>query len=116
MSVTNQGNGAPIPAHIADKLRGQEFKNFDDFREAPWLEVSKDPVLMGQFIKSNQDALRRGRSPFTSAEGYYYGPNEIINKYQIHHLVAIEHGGGVYDIDNLRIVTPLLHDDIHYRR
>ncbi|EHM2230484.1 type VI secretion system tube protein TssD [Salmonella bongori] len=116
MSVTNQGDGAPIPAHIADKLRGREFKIFDDFREALWLEVSKDPVLMEQFIKSNLDALRRGRSPFTSAEGYYYGPNEIINKYQIHHLVAIEHGGGVYDIDNLRIVTPLLHDDIHYRR
>lgn len=46
MSVTNQGNGAPIPAHIADKLRGMKFKNFDDFREALWLEVSKDPVLM----------------------------------------------------------------------
>ncbi|HGE3638093.1 TPA: HNH endonuclease, partial [Escherichia coli] len=24
--------------------------------------------------------------------------------------------GGVYDIDNLRIVTPRLHDEIHYRR
>lgn len=116
MSVTNKGNGAPIPAHIADKLRGKEFKNFDDFREALWLEVSKDPVLMEQFIKSNQDALRRGRPPFTSAEGYYHGPKEIINKFQIHHLIAIEHGGGVYDIDNLRIVTPLLHDNIHYRR
>lgn len=116
MSVTNKGNGAPIPAHIADKLRGKEFKNFDDFREALWLEVSKDPLLMEQFIKSNQDALRRGRSPFTSAEGYYHGPKEIINKFQIHHLIAIEHGGGVYDIDNLRIVTPLLHDNIHYRR
>lgn len=44
--MTNQGNGAPIPAHIADKLRGMKFKNFDDFREALWLEVSKDPVLM----------------------------------------------------------------------
>ncbi|VDZ80854.1 VgrG protein [Salmonella bongori] len=53
MSVTNQGDGAPIPAHIADKLRGREFKIFDDFREALWLEVSKDPVLMEQFIKSN---------------------------------------------------------------
>ncbi len=26
------------------------------------------------------------------------------------------YGGGVYDIDNLRIVTPRLHDEIHYRR
>ncbi|EIC1582647.1 HNH endonuclease, partial [Escherichia coli] len=34
----------------------------------------------------------------------------------IHHRVAIEYGGSVYDIDNLRIVTPRLHDEIHYRR
>lgn len=116
MSVTNLGNGAPIPAHIADKLRGREFKNFDDFREALWLEVSKDPLLMEQFIKINQNTLNKGHSPFVPEDGYYYGPNEIINKFQIHHVVAIEHGGGVYDIDNLRIVTPRLHDEIHYRR
>lgn len=42
MSVSNNGNGAPIPAHIADKLRGREFKTFDEFREALWLEVSQD--------------------------------------------------------------------------
>ncbi len=51
MSVSNNGNGAPIPAHIADKLRGREFKTFDEFREALWLEVSKDSVLLAQFIK-----------------------------------------------------------------
>ncbi|WP_346425864.1 hypothetical protein [Escherichia coli] len=28
----------------------------------------------------------------------------------------MEYGGSVYDIDNLRIVTPRLHDEIHYRR
>lgn len=116
MSVTNQGNGAPIPAHIADKLRGREFKNFDDFREALWLEVSKDPVLMGQFIKSNQNNVSQGYTPYVPEEGYYYGPNEIVKKFQIHHAVAIGQGGEVYDIDNLRIVTPRLHDEIHYRR
>lgn len=116
MSVTNQGSGAPIPAHIADKLRGREFKNFDDFREALWLEVSKDPVLMEQFIISNQSRIQQGLTARVPAEGYYYGPKEIVNKFQIHHLVAIEHGGRVYDIDNLRIVTPRLHDEIHYRR
>lgn len=116
MSVTNQGNGAPIPAHIADKLRGQEFKNFDDFRETLWLEVSKDPVLMEQFIGNNKVNISRGAAPFTPEPGYYYGPNEIVNKFHIHHIIAIEHGGGVYSIDNMRIVTPRLHDEIHYRR
>ncbi|WP_445441409.1 type VI secretion system tube protein TssD [Citrobacter freundii] len=116
MSVTNQGSGAPIPAHIADKLRGLEFKNFDDFREALWLEVSKDPDLMEQFIKSNQNNVSQGYTPYVPEEGYYYGPNEIVKKFQIHHVVAIGQGGEVYDIDNLRIVTPRLHDEIHYRR
>ncbi|WES69318.1 hypothetical protein [Superficieibacter sp. HKU1] len=26
ISVTNNGDGVPIPAHIADKLRGREFR------------------------------------------------------------------------------------------
>ncbi|ENO1935658.1 type VI secretion system tube protein Hcp [Escherichia coli] len=116
MSVSNNGNGAPIPAHIADKLRGREFKTFDEFREALWLEVSKDSVLLAQFIKSNQNNVSQGYSPYVPEEGDYYGPNEIVKKFQIHHVVAIEHGGGVYDIDNFRIVTPRLHDEIHYRR
>ncbi|EBA7185966.1 type VI secretion system tube protein Hcp [Salmonella enterica] len=116
MSVTNKGNGAPIPAHIADKLRGREFKNFDDFREALWLEVSKDPDLMEQFTEDNQDKLSRGRAPFSSKDGYYFGPKEIVRRFHIHHDTAIEHGGSVYDIDNMRIVTPRLHDEIHYRR
>ncbi|WES68035.1 type VI secretion system tube protein TssD [Superficieibacter sp. HKU1] len=116
MSVTNNGDGAPIPAHIADKLRGREFKNFDKFREALWLEISKDPELMAQFKERNKDALNQTHAPYTSKEGYYYGPKRIINKFQIHHRIAIENGGEVYNIDNLRIVTPRLHDEIHYRR
>ncbi|VEA09033.1 VgrG protein [Salmonella enterica subsp. enterica serovar Sanjuan] len=116
MSVTNKGNGAPIPAHIADKLRGKEFKNFDDFREALWLEVSKDPDLMEQFLEKNRDALNQAHAPYTSKDGYYYGPKKVLKKFQIHHFIAIEHGGEVYDIDNMRIVTPRLHDEIHYRR
>ncbi|EBY0372512.1 HNH endonuclease [Salmonella enterica subsp. enterica serovar Toulon] len=116
MSVTNNGDGAPVPAHIADKLRGREFKTFDDFREALWLEVSQDPVLMEQFIQSNQNTIRRGYSPFTPKEGHYHGPNKIVKNFQIHHVAMIGLGGEVYDIDNLRIVTPRLHDEIHYRR
>lgn len=71
--MTNQGSGAPIPAHIADKLRGLEFKNFDDFREALWLEVSKDPDLMEQFIKSNQNNVSQGYTPYVPEEGTITG-------------------------------------------
>lgn len=116
MSVTNKGNGAPIPAQIADRLRGREFRNFDEFREALWLEVSKDPELMEQFRKTNQVRIQQGLAPKASTEGWHLGPIKTVKKFQIHHDLAIEHGGGVYDINNLRIVTPRLHDEIHYRR
>ncbi|WP_312951902.1 type VI secretion system tube protein TssD [Superficieibacter sp.] len=116
VSVTNAGEGAPIPAHIADKLRGRHFNDFDEFRKAMWFEISQDPDLMEQFRESNQDTLKQSHAPYTPEEGYYHGPNEIVRKFQIHHVIEIKHGGPVYDIDNLRIVTPRLHDEIHYRR
>ncbi|WP_425452634.1 hypothetical protein [Edaphovirga cremea] len=34
---------------MADKLRGWEFNNFRELREAFWLEVAKDPELAKQF-------------------------------------------------------------------
>lgn len=116
MSATNEGNGAPIPAHIADKLRGRKYKNFGEFRENFWLEVSKDPTFIKQFGEDNQQNMSKGFAPTVPKAGYYHGPGTIVKKFQIHHNIAIEHGGGVYDIDNLRIVTPRLHDEIHYRR
>lgn len=63
MSVSNNGNGAPIPAHIVDKLRGREFKTFDEFREALWLEVSQDPELIAQFSEINQLRISQGFTP-----------------------------------------------------
>lgn len=116
MSVTNEGNGAPVPAHIADKLRGRKYNNFGEFREDFWHEVSRDPVLVEQFEARNQANIRGGSTPWSPNAGYYYGPNMIVKKFQIHHHVAIGQGGEVYDLDNLRIVTPRLHDEIHYRR
>lgn len=32
----------------------------------------------------------------------------------LHHVIPISEGGGVYDMDNIRIVTPLSHNSIHY--
>ncbi|MBJ9242135.1 HNH endonuclease signature motif containing protein [Citrobacter braakii] len=37
-----------------------------------------------------------------------------MEKFAIHHVVPIKDGGGVYDIDNLRIVTPKQPKFIHY--
>jgi hypothetical protein len=63
--------GAPIPAQIADRLRGREFASFDRFREAFWLEVSGDHTLLSQFRGSNQELIKQGYAPF---------PREALNK------------------------------------
>ncbi|WP_413466745.1 hypothetical protein, partial [Pseudomonas aeruginosa] len=36
LGAASQGEGAPIPSQIADKLRGKTFKNWRDFREQFW--------------------------------------------------------------------------------
>lgn len=72
MSVSNNGNGAPIPAHIVDKLRGREFKTFDEFREALWLEVSQEPELIAQFSEINQLRISQGFTPLPRRRTLYW--------------------------------------------
>ena len=40
------GNAGLFPSSVADKLRGRQFKSFDDFRENIWKEVGIDPPLI----------------------------------------------------------------------
>lgn len=104
-----KGNGVPIPDRIADKLRGQKFNNIDEFRRKLWEEVSKDPELLKQFKKQNQGNLKAAKAP-APPKGERVGGRI---KYEIHHETRIVDGGEVYDIDNMRIVTPKRHIDIH---
>ncbi|EFQ5903938.1 hypothetical protein HZX00_005182 [Salmonella enterica] len=101
--------GAPIPDRIADKLRGKEFKNFDDFRKKFWEEVSKDPELNKQFIKGNRDRMQVGKAP-KSRKKDAAGKR---TSFELHHDKPISQDGGVYDMDNLHITTPKRHIDIH---
>ncbi|PKA72950.1 S-type pyocin [Pseudomonas baetica] len=103
------GLGVPIPARIADQLRGQKFKSFDAFRAAMWTAVSNDAELNSQFKPTNQGWLSKGNSPF-APKAERNGKNA---RYEIHHIENIQHGGAVYDIENLRVATPKRHVEIH---
>ncbi|MDI2594129.1 S-type pyocin domain-containing protein [Pseudomonas sp. 681] len=103
------GLGAPIPTRIADQLRGQKFKSFDDFRAALWTAVGNDPELLSQFKPTNQEWLAKGNSPF-APKAERNGKN---GRYEIHHIEHIQHGGAVYDVDNLSVATPKRHAEIH---
>lgn len=101
--------GAPIPSQIADQLRGREFSNFDNFREAFWLEVANDEELLAQFGSRNQKTIKAGRAPFARI-GDQAGKR---NRFEIHHVEEIRNGGSVYDISNMRVLTPSRHIAIH---
>lgn len=105
----NEGEGSPIPDRIADKLRGKKFKNFDDFRKRFWETVSKDKDLSKQFDKGNNQKMQGGGSPNVG------GPGAVgkLKSYQIHHRKRIADDGAVYDMDNMRIVTPKRHFELH---
>ncbi|MFK0313574.1 S-type pyocin domain-containing protein [Pseudomonas sp. NPDC090233] len=106
-----RGEGAPIPAHIADALRGNDFRSFDAFRQKFWKSVANDPDLSKQFDERSLRRMKRnGNAPLVD-----FGDN-YMNQYalNLHHVVPISEGGGVYDMDNLRIVTPFAHNKIHY--
>lgn len=104
-----ENSGAPIPDQIADRLRGQDFRDFKDFREKFWELVPSDSELAKQFSKSNLKLMRKGSAPFPIPAEHVGGRD----KFEIHHINAISDGGAVYDMENMRITTPKNHIEIH---
>nr|WP_314488365.1 S-type pyocin domain-containing protein [uncultured Pseudomonas sp.] len=105
----SSGIGAPIPTAVVDVLRGRTYNSFDSFRRAFWREVSRVPELADQLTVINLKNSQKGRSPLVS-------DIEVSGKrirFELHHIVRIVDGGGVYDVDNLRLNTPKNHIKLH---
>ena len=109
LGAASQGEGAPIPSQIADQLRGREFRNFRAFREAFWKAVANDADLAMQFEPSILKTMKKGRAPVARESGQV--GRRI--KLELHHKNYISEGGGVYDVENINIVTPKFHLEIH---
>ncbi|RON19815.1 colicin transporter [Pseudomonas frederiksbergensis] len=109
LGVASQSDGAAIPKQIADKLRGKEFSNFRLFRESLWRAITDDVDLAKQFRPNNIKAMKKGHAP-SSREEDHLGSNI---KFELHHIEPVSEGGAIYDIDNIRIVTPRRHSEIH---
>jgi hypothetical protein len=52
--------------------------------------------------------MRGGRAPF-AAPGQQM-PGQL--RYELHHRTPIHAGGGVYDADNIMVVTPRFHREV----
>jgi len=63
----SQGNAGFVPAQIAQRLAGRNFKNFDRFREAFWQEVAADANLSKGFTFDDLVAMRKGNAPAVNA-------------------------------------------------
>ena len=104
-----QPSGSPVPAQIADQLRGQDFRNFDRFREKFWRAIASDSALSQQFGNVDLEEMRSGAAPYTDLNDNVGGRE----KYEIHHKQRIADEGAVYDVDNLTILTPKAHIELH---
>ncbi|WP_129932853.1 MULTISPECIES: S-type pyocin domain-containing protein [unclassified Pseudomonas] len=101
--------GAPIPARIAEKLRGRRFTRFDKLKEAIWREIAADDVLRQHIRQPSIDDMMHGKAPY-APESHWVGKRM---KLEIHHKIEISKGGAVYDFDNLVFMTPRVHIDHH---
>ena len=102
------GLGAPIPTEIADQLRGNSFGTFDSFRRALWKAVASTG-LAEQFTNNNVDRMREGKAP----KARYRDRVGKRGSFELHHTDEVAKGGKVYDVDNLNVVTPKHHIDVH---
>ncbi|MEG2389868.1 MAG: S-type pyocin domain-containing protein [Pseudomonas sp.] len=109
LEAAAQGEGAAIPSQIADKLRGKEFKSFRVFRETFWKTVFNDGKLADLFNATRLNEMKKGKAPivrFSDTTGARV-------KYELHHKVGLAEGGDLYNADNINIVTPKAHVEIH---
>ena len=94
---------------MAERLAAREFPTFDAYRAALWKEVAADPALAGQFNERNIERMVDGKAPF-SPPGEQVGGRK---RFELDHIDQLQHGGAVYDADNLRVVTPRAHIERH---
>lgn len=104
--------GVPIPQQVASKLRGKKFSSWAAFRRRLWQTIGRSPLFENEFTPAELQIMRRGLAPFAELD-------EVVGKnikYEIHHVIRIADGGDVYDVDNLRIISPKFHRALHKRK
>lgn len=101
--------GVPVPASVAERLRGRSFASFDSFRRAFWREIGRDLSALGAPEGSFQRLTGFGRAIPADKDGRAGRRTRL----EIHHVKPISEGGEVYDVDNMIIVSPAAHIRIH---
>ena len=100
----------PIPLQVAQALKGQSFNTFGDLRSAVWRAIAADENLSGAFRQKSFSEIEAGRAPFAPPA---FQNTQFGLKFNLHHVQSIAAGGKVYDLSNLRIVSPVTHSLLH---
>jgi hypothetical protein len=100
---------ANLPGQVARRLEGRQFNSFGEFRSAVWATVADIPELAVQFSSQNLQLMRAGNAPFAPSGGQV-GGRQV---FELHHDTPLSSGGFLYDMRNIRVVTPKAHIDIH---
>ncbi|EOQ05905.1 T7SS effector LXG polymorphic toxin [Bacillus cereus] len=103
----NKGSIGVIPQEIRNKLIGKNFNSFDDFRKEFWKTVA-DSDYATEFNQRNINLMKEGKAPFAPLSEKYGQHNQYI----LHHKQPIHQGGDVYNLDNLIIVSPKMHQNV----
>ena len=72
------------------------------------MAVGSDANLANQFSRANRTRMTEGLAPI-AVKGQQLGKQR---SYILHHRTPINEGGGVYDLDNIAVVTPRYHKEI----
>ena len=100
-----------IPQEVAQQLVGNEFSSFDELRGAIY-EAIGNSSYAAEFSTRNQNFMLGLQAPY-APRNLQTGESYSQQKYNIHHVKPVEDGGDVYNLDNLEIVAPKTHDEIH---
>jgi hypothetical protein len=106
------GVPTPIPLQVARQLEGQTFNRFGDLRAAIWRSVANDADLSTGFGKASLGQMAEGNAPF-APRVYQTNPSDAGMRFNLHHIETVASGGPVYDLSNLRIVSPKVHFGLH---
>jgi hypothetical protein len=96
-----------IPGQIARRMQGMEFKNFAEFREVFWKFVAQDRNLSNGWPADDLSRMQDGKAP--KAPPSERTGRKANSVYQLDHSYDLQYGGGVYDLDSIRVVTPRFH-------
>ena len=100
-----------IPQEVAQQLVGKQFSSFDELKGEIYKAIANSSYA-SEFNKKNQSTMDSGQAPYAPMS-LQTGDNYNQIKYNIHHVNPVEDGGDVYNLDNLAIVAPKTHDEIH---